>query len=294
MSTSIENITFLAPFGSTFSHEAWNHFVELFNAPNIKHSNYLPAVINGEILDRVIGHGGYGAVAIAAQCKGKLSESLEPFGQLLQRYPSNEHCPFTILGAVELRLHFCLMSRHDVSIKSLLGVIAHPVALEACKNRIEELSLVEVKANSNGAAARLVSTKTEYTYYAALGPYSATKEFNLQVLEENVETEPAFTTFALVGPKKHSIHYADRNQALIIFSPYNGPGSLAGVLDVFSHHEINLSYIESIHVKDSEYNFLICVELSSNQILLFNRARTMLENRTKSNLVFGPFPVIPR
>ncbi|MES2985815.1 MAG: prephenate dehydratase domain-containing protein [Patescibacteria group bacterium] len=288
--------TYLGPIGTTFSAVAWKHFVKLFGAPDGDEVNCLPAVANGDILKRVMSHHGYGAVAITTKCRGKLRESLDPYADLLLHYSSNDECPFTVIGAVNLKLNFCLMAKSTASITSLKGVLSHEVGLAACKKYIKKHGLEEIKMQTNGLAARAIASEEKYSQFAALGPCEAAEIYDLNILEENVQDKEAFTLFTLVGPKQHKIIHAENNLAIVVFNIPNSPNSLTHVLSLFGSPGLNLSYIHLTHIEDSErYNFLITMEVHRDQIPDFNLAIQLLgEQVTRKFLTFGPFPVIQK
>lgn len=288
----MNNITVLGPIGSTFSSDAWPYLVKHFGAPDGEEVNCIPAVTNADILKMVLSRGGYGAIATNTECDGKVEDSIKSFGGLLQNYASNDSCPFTIIGAVRLTLNFCLMARPGFDLATLTGIISHEKGLMACRELIKMLNVKTVQASSNGAAAEMVSTNDEYANFVALGPESAAQKFGLDILDQHVESEPAYTTFALVGPKQHEVVCADTNEAIVVFNIGNHPNALVTSLLVFADESLNLSHITSTHVANGSYNFTIVVKIPKSKILAFNRAIAMLKNRTLSYLSFGPYPVI--
>lgn len=288
----MKNFTVLGPIGSTFSFAAWPYLVEHFNAPDGDEVNCIPAVVNPDILKTVLSHGGYGAIAINTQCGGKVQDSTESFGGLLQKYSSNDVCTFTVIGAVRLTLNFCLMARPGFDLATITGIISHKMGLIACGDLIKMFNVKTVQASSNGAAAETVATNDAYAHFAALGPNTAAEKFGLDILSEHVESEPAYTTFALVGPKQHTVAHADNNEAIVVFNTGNHPGALVDALSAFKDNGLNLSHITSTHVANGSYNFTVGVKIPRSKILAFNRAAALIKIRSLSCLCFGPFPVI--
>ncbi len=178
-------ITFLGPIGATFSHDAYTALAGIYGAPAVTNENYVEAKNNGEVLRLIAEHGGYGAISMETLAEGRVAEPVESFIELLK----GDDCKFHIVGAIQMKLHFCLMAREGTEIE---GIIAHPKALGACKGKIKWPT---VNAASNGEAARLVAESAEHSTYAALGPRSAAEKYGLKVLAEAFEDQEAVTTF---------------------------------------------------------------------------------------------------
>lgn len=234
----MKKITFLGPVGATFSHDAYNVLAETYDAPKAiaegQDKNCIPASTNGEIIKSILLHRGYGAIAMETLAEGRVAEPLESFIDLLKRYKKTEECPFHVIGAVKMRLHFCLMARKDLRHgSSILKVVAHPKAFGPCKGMLFANGLSFIEAKSNGEAARLVAESEEYSDCAALGPQSAAEKYDLKVLVKAFEDSSAITTFFLLGPKEHKVSVGKENRVLIVFKAPHKPGSLVRSLMPF-------------------------------------------------------------
>lgn len=291
-------LRFLGPTGSTFSYLALPHMVELFDAPKDSGNTYIQTQRNEDIIPRVADEGGYAALAISSTSNGEVIPSIDSFGKLIQKYSTGNDCPFTIIGAVKIPVTFCMMANRGIEIEKITGIIAHSFGLKACTQRIEELGLETLEASSNGAAAEYVCTDPRFETYAALGPQCAAEYFGLSILEKHVESHPTHTTFCLIGPKEHPVVYDEYNQAIVVFSVSDHPGSLIPVLELFAREQLNLKHMQFTHIKNGEYSVTLLVEIRHAQIEAFLYIccirHSMLHTRTRSHLVFGPFPVIPR
>lgn len=292
-------ITFLGPAGATFSHEAYDIMSKLFSAPHAltvgDSANYVPASTNGEILSLISEHGGYGSIAMETQAEGRVAEPVESFIDLLKIYENDRDCPFHVIGAVKLNIHFCLMTRMDVTKDLLTEILCHPKAYGACKKNVSNLGVHVRSVSSNGEAARLVSENEEFKYAAALGPRSAAQKYNLQILDESFEDEDAITTFFLIGPKSHEVTTSSQNQnrILIVFKIPHKPGSLVNILKIFEEENLNLIQIHSVHAGKQTYHFAIEIDVADN----VDKATIAIEkfkSIAEKSLVFGPFGVFTK
>lgn len=294
----MQKVTFLGPIGATFSHDAYDILSEIHDAPRAmaigQDSNCVPAATNGEILRLVTGHGGYGAIAMETMAEGRVAEPLESFIDLLRLYENGSDCPFHVVGAIRLKLHFCLMARNGVDAGSINRVLGHPKALGACKARLLAVKALAVGVSSNGEGARLVAESDEHRDSAALGPRSASEKYGLTVLQDAFEDSEAITTFFLVTPASHRVSVGVNNRALIVFKVAHRPGALVRALQSFEAEGLNLIQIHSVHAGNCTYNFAIEIDVGGGQLDAFEKAMKGFRCHAERHLTFGPFEVVLR
>ncbi len=293
----MNSITFLAPLGATFSHDAYEELARTYGAPGLiiePHSNYLPAPTNRDVLSMVISHGGYGAVAMETQAEGRVAEALETFIGLVREHGRGSRHPLVVKGAIELKISFCLMAWPGVSRALLNGVVAHPKALGACKQKLQVLGLSQMGVSSNGEAARLVAEDPAHRMSAALGPASAARRYGLEILETAFEDKEAITTFFLLAPPETAVVIGERNRALIVFEVLHRPGALVRALAPFEREGLNLIQIHSVHAGNTLYHFAIEVSIASHELPTFARAMDSFKREVAGHILFGPFSVLSR
>lgn len=290
----MKSITFLGPLGATFSHDAYTSLAEIYGTPNTNSTNYVPASSNAEVLRLIEAHGGYGAIAMETLAEGRVDEPFESFIHLLDTHSSIDTCPIRIAAAIRLKLHFCLMTRSDISTNDITGVIAHPKALGACKNRIAGMKLPTISTSSNGEAARLVAQTEEYRNYAALAPQSAAEKYGLKIHSPCFEDDEAITTFFLITPDSHQVSVGKENRVLIVFKVPHSPGALVKSLVPFHEEGLNLILIHSIHCGNGTYNFAIEIEAREDELGSLDRAMKKFNDHVQTYLSFGPFEVISK
>lgn len=290
----MKSITFLGPVGATFSHDAYDILAEIYGAPKVDSVNCVPANTNGEIIKLIERHDGYGAIAMETLAEGRVAEPLESFIELLGTYPKTKECPFQVIGAVRLKIHFCLMAKGNVAESDIAKIITHPKALGPCKGRIAAMNIPTATVSSNGEAARLVSDGGEYENCAALGPRSAAEKYGLKILNDAFENEEAVTTFFLIAPVSHAVSIGKQNRALVVYRVNHAPGALVRSLLPFEEEGLNLIQIHSVHVGNRTYDFAIEIEIKEKELAAFGRAMAKFKAEVDSYLSFGPFEVLSR
>lgn len=291
----MNKVTFLGPLGTTFSHDAYVALSGIFSTPEVTHENYVPAGTNGEVLKLIRQRGGYGAIAMETRAEGRVAEPLEAFIELLKTYQSIDQCPLHIVGAVRMKISFCLLTRPGIKRDSIKRILAHQKAIGPCKGSIEAMNATMIAAPSNGEAARLVAQSEEHADCAALGPASAAEKYGLQILDSQFENQEAVTTFFLIAPRAHKRSVGKENRVLIVFKvPQHKSGALVRCLIPFDAEGLNLIQIHSVHVGNSTYNFVIEIEAKDDQLEALDRAMKAFSAYVEEHLTFGPFQVTSR
>ncbi len=289
------NITFLAPLGATFTHDAYNKLSEIFSAPSVadSESKYIDGISsNSDVLPAIIKHGGFGAIAMETLAEGRVPDSVESYTSLLQQYKKTTDCPIQISGAIKMKLHFCMMVREDMVGKPFRKIIAHAKSIGACKGKITENGfLTEATKTSNGEAARRVAEDEADKDCAALGPRSAAEKYGLVIIDEAFEDGAAITTFFLITPVGFKIQTDKKNRALVVFRLPHQPDALATAIHLFGKEGLNLIQIHSVPTGNHSYDFIMEMDVEENQLNSFERAKEKLEQYTVAHICFGPFAV---
>ena len=167
-----------------------------------------------------------------------------------------------IVGEYYLRVRHCLMARPGAALEDIQQVHSHPQALAQCQKNLKQRGLEPVAAADTAGSARLIS-ENEDLGSAALASRRAAEDYNLQILVEGMEDNPAnFTRFRALTAKKSApdLLEPDREyKTSLVFSLPHQPGSLHRALQVFARRAIDLTKIESrpIQGKPWEYMFYI-------------------------------------
>lgn len=284
-------VTYLGPSGATFSAIAYEALASRFEAPSLKDptTEEVLAGRNEDIVRLILGHGGYGAIAMETKAEGRVDPPINSFIELLG---FEDIVPFQVIGALRMKLHFALMARAGLSIDAVRRVVAHPKAIGACKKRVQGLGVEVIDAPSNGIAAQWVAEDQGFSESAALAPALAAEKYGLSVLHDAFEDSEAITTFFLLGPKGCDIATGEMNRGLLVFQAEHMPGALVKILTPFASKGINLFHVHSLYVGDGEYRFAIETECPRVMLSAHEEAVCEAKMSTSCCLEFGPFPVV--
>ena len=163
-----------------------------------------------------------------------------------------------IVGETVLRVRHCLISIPGVKKNEIRSVISHPQALEQCRNYLKNFGEIQsVPVYDTAGAVKLLSENKENSV-AAIASKRAAEIYNMQILEEGIEDNPAnFTRFLILADRP--ITHVNNAKTSIVVSLHNVPGSLFKALSVFALRDIDLYKLESRPLigQPGEYLFYI-------------------------------------
>ena len=140
---------------------------------------------------------------------------------------------------------------------------------------------------STSTAAQLAKEKPGA---AAIASLEAGVHYALNVLAENIEDNPSNTTrFAVIGGKPSKRTGNDRTAML--FQVEHRPGALAEALNIFKRSRINLTWLESFPIPESNRAYLFFVEMEGHETdVRLRRAVSTLKHKALRLEILGSFP----
>ncbi len=192
-----------------------------------------------------------------------------------------------ICGEVLLPIHHNLLSKTPR--EEIVEVHSKPQALSQCRgwlsNQLPNARLVEI--SSTAAAAKLASEKHGV---AAVASIEAGRQYNLDVIDANIEDNPNnITRFAVLG-KERPPRTGDDKTA-ILFQVNHQPGALADVMTIFKAHNLNLTWIESFPAPETKNEYLFFIELTGHRDDRdVEQAIAALSKQTQRLTILGSYP----
>lgn len=182
-------------------------------------------------------------------------------GSLLPNYTLLREYNFSIVGEVYLPIQLHLLALPGVKFEDIKFVQSHPIAIRQCSDFLDEFPHLQVIESSDTAACAKKIREENLTDTVAIANQLAAKLYDLEVMERRIESNKKnYTRFLILTDKPGES--TEINKASLSFQVGNSVGSLAGVLNILSDHQINLSKIQSMPVlgKRNEYNFYVDIE----------------------------------
>lgn len=223
------------------------------------------------------GHANYGIVPIENSTDGRVIDTLDMFTQTSVR----------ICGEVELAIHHMLLGiggRDEIR-----EVQSKPQALSQCRNWLARHlpGAVPKEVTSTSAAAAAAKNSP---HIAAIASRQAGNAHGLKILAENIEDNSGnVTRFSVIATK--SAPRTGKDKTAIIFQLDHRPGTLAEALNLFKRNRINLTWIESLPIPNSDRAYLFFVEVEGHETdLKIRRVVQLLENKALQLKILGSYP----
>lgn len=224
------------------------------------------------------GHSNFGLVPIENSTDGRIADTLDMFARL----------PVRICGDVQMRIHHTLLGkcpRHEVK-----EVYSKPQALSQCRNWLTKHlpGARGVEVTSTSMAAQLAKEKPGA---AAIASREAGVQYGLDVLAERIEDNPANTTrFALIGDQPAP--RTGNDKTALLFQVDHRPGALADAMGIFKRNRLNLTWIESFPIPETDRTYFFFVELEGHESdSRVRRALQALKKRSRRLEILGAYPI---
>ncbi|HEX3997232.1 MAG TPA: prephenate dehydratase [Pirellulales bacterium] len=221
-------------------------------------------------------HADFGVVPIENSTDGRVADTLDMFTRL----------PVKICGEVQLRIHHHLLGR--CAREEVQEIYSRPQALSQCRNWLAKHhpTARTIEVTSTSTAAQLAQDKPGA---AAIASFQAGVHYGLNSLAENIEDNPGNATrFAVIGD--HCGTRTGNDKTALMFEIHHRPGALADALGVFKRNRLNLTWIESFPIPQSDGGYLFFVELEGHQTdKRLQRAIEQVGRRSVRLVVLGSY-----
>jgi prephenate dehydratase/chorismate mutase/prephenate dehydratase len=160
----------------------------------------------------------------------------------------------SVVAAVEMMVHHCLLVVPGVDHREIRTVYSHPQALAQCRHFLTRNKLEAVSYYDTAGSARMLAEQQPKGTAVIAGALAA-ELYNLEIIKENIEDLSNNNTRFLIFAREQS--KTEGTKCSILFSTEHKAGTLFSVLEIFARLNINLSRIESIPKEPGNYAFFL-------------------------------------
>lgn len=220
----------------------------------------------------------YGVVPVENSTEGSVNRTLDLFID----------SELKICGEIMIRISHDLLSQNG-NREHIHKIYSHPQALEQCRNWLKK-NFPRIDVAETSSTAKAAQIAAEDPSAAAIASTRASHFYCLKIIESQIEDYPCnYTRFGVLGQQMTGRTGNDKTS--ILFSVPHIPGSLQGVLGLFSNKSINLTKIESRPVKHKPWEYLFFLDFEGH---LMDATIQEVMAEVKENLLFfkylGSYP----
>lgn len=169
--------------------------------------------------------------------------------------------------SIKIQAQVCLPIKHLLLAKTndksqIKKIISHPQAFAQCSKYLEEnFKDAELKDTSSTSYAAEKVSQLDDLSIAAIANETCASIFDLKILSRDLNDENDNKTRFYVLSRKSFENVNKIGKTAIILSTKNQSGALCSVLQIFSKHFINLTYIDSRPSKRKLGEYLFFMEI---------------------------------
>ncbi len=167
-----------------------------------------------------------------------------------------------IIGEHIVKVRHFLLGTAGSSLGCIKKVWSHPQALEQCEEFLRRHNVLSVPAKSTADAAKDVKSENDKTV-AAIASRRAGNLYGLNIIAEDIQSNNSnYTRFVAIAKETKEDDGADK--VSIICSIEHKPGTLYGLLDIFSKHGLNLLQLFSRPIPNMPWQYRFHLDFSGN------------------------------
>lgn len=211
-------------------------------------------------------------------------------GSIIPNYALIDNNNLHICGECYLNIHHHLMALPNQKIEDIKEVCSHPMALLQCKAFFKKYPHIKLIEDVDTAEVAKRIAKNQLKGVAAIAPKIAAEIFELEVLEDDIQTmKDNSTRFVIIQTKQPNIGTDQINKASLKFQLDHKRGSLAAILNVLSDCKMNLTKIQSLPVIETLWKYAFFVDVTFDRYEDYKKAKSIMEIMATEFKVLGEY-----
>ena len=211
-------------------------------------------------------------------------------GSIIPNYALIDNNNLHIIGEEYLNIHHHLMALKGQKIEDIKEVWSHPMALLQCKAFFKKHPHIKLVEDVDTAEVAKRISKENLIGIAAIAPKIAAEIFNLDVIEDEIQTiKDNSTRFVIVQTHKPNNEIDEVNKASLKFELSHKRGSLAAILNVLSDCKMSLTKIQSLPVIETPWKYSFFVDITFDVYKDYEKAIKIIEIMAEEFKILGTY-----
>lgn len=191
------------------------------------------------------------------------------YGSIVDVYDLLLKHPYNIIGESVLHIHQQLIATTpDITISQLSEIYSHPVALNQCRDWLEEhapqAKLIE-HHDTSGAVEYIKDLDAHSV--GAIASRHAAQLHDLPIVAQDIEDEKTnLTRFVLID--KNYQPSGHPNKASLVLTTNHASGALYKALEVFARYDANLTKLQSRPIRGSSFRYQFFIDAECDKATL--------------------------
>ena len=211
-------------------------------------------------------------------------------GSIIPNYALIDTNNLHIVGEEYLNIHHHLMALPGQQIAHIKEVWSHPMALLQCKEFFKKHPHIKLVEDVDTAEVAKRIAKENLVGIAAIAPKIAAEIFDLEVLEDEIQTMKDNATRFVIVQTQEPTHRIDHiNKASLKFQLNHKRGSLAAILNVLSDCKMNLTKIQSLPVIEMPWKYSFFVDVTFEDYKDYLKVVKIIEIMAEEFKILGTY-----
>ncbi|WP_298782539.1 prephenate dehydratase [uncultured Polaribacter sp.] len=208
-------------------------------------------------------------------------------GSIIPNYALIDNNNLHIVSEHYLNIHHHLMALKGQKIEDIKEVWSHPMALLQCKEFFKKHPHIKLVEDVDTAEVAKRISKENLVGIAAIAPKIAAEIFNLEVVEDEIQTIKDNSTRFVIVQTHQPKEDTTVNKATIKFQLSHKRGSLAAILNAMSDCKMNLTKIQSLPVIQTPWKYSFFVDVTFDDYNTYKKAISLIEIMAEEFKVLG-------
>jgi prephenate dehydratase len=196
-----------------------------------------------------------------------------------------------IIGEIYLRINQNLVALPGQKIDDIKEVFSHPMAILQCQLFFDNYPNIKLIDSIDTALSAKEIRDKNLKGIAAIASRLAAEKYNLEILQESIETNKMnYTRFLILADKK-GVHKPGPsiNKASVYFALAHEIGSLSKILSILSFYNINLTKIQSMPIMGKDWEYQFYVDLTFKDYRIYHQAIDAVRPFTSDLGIMGEY-----